>query len=104
MLQKQLFVHCQIVQKAKKYLEDIDSNTVQVTLDEFNSLQCFYPVHLNKSQTTLIYTFSIVYHNAIGSIGMKLYFLIKMLMKIQLQLYADAKLWNFTQVKRYQVE
>ena len=55
MLQKQLFVHCQIVQKAKKYLEDIASNTVQVTLDEFNSLQCVYPVHLNKCQDIDIY-------------------------------------------------
>ena len=99
-----LFVHCQIVQKVKKYLEDMISNTVRITLDEFNSLQCVYPAHLDKTQTTVIHAFSILFHNAIWRHRNEVIFLNKNVNEDTIVVIFRCKIVKFLQVKRYQME
>ena len=107
MLQNQLNICLFIVRllkKANNYIEDMISNTVRITLDEFNSLQCVYPAHLNKTQTTVIHTFSILFHNAFWRHRNEVIFLNKNVNKDTIIVIFRCKIVKFLQVKIYQME
>ena len=57
-----LFVHCPRIQLAKHYLETILSTTIPIVINELNSL---HPPGITKHQQTIIYSFIILFQNAI---------------------------------------
>ena len=99
-----LFVHCPRIQLAKHYLETILSTTIPIVITALNSLQCIYPPGITKHQQTLIYSFIILFQNAIWKHRNEVIFQYKPVSASTIIIILRHKIINLLNIKKHQLD